>query len=62
MVNSDNGAITEEILSSVATVYGWKGFYNPLQRPKIIAVPQNILETYVGEYKRKADEKFIKTK
>ena len=58
MVNSDNGAITEEIINSVATVYDWKGFYNPLQRPKIITVPQNILETYVGEYKRKADDKF----
>jgi CubicO group peptidase (beta-lactamase class C family) len=54
MVNSDNGAITEEILNSVATVYRWKGFYNPIQRPKIITVPQNILEMYVGEYKRKA--------
>lgn len=58
MVNSDNGAITEEIINSVATVYGWKGFYNPLQRPKIITVPQNILETYVGEYKRKANDEF----
>jgi CubicO group peptidase (beta-lactamase class C family) len=58
MVNSDNGAITEEIVNSVATVYGWKGFYNPIQRPKIISVPQNILEMYVGEYKRKVDDKF----
>ena len=58
MVNSDNGAITEEIINSVATVYDWKGFYNPLQRPKIITVPQNILASYVGEYKRKADDKF----
>lgn len=58
MVNSDNGAITEEILNSVATVYGWKGFYNPILRPKIISVPQNILETYVGEYKRKVESKF----
>lgn len=58
MVNSDNVAITEEVLNSVATVYGWKGFYNPLQRPKIIAVPQDILENYVGEYKFKAEDKF----
>jgi len=58
MVNSDKGAITEEIINSVATVYGWKGFYNPLKRPKIITVPQNILESYVGEYKLKVDDKF----
>ncbi|KQC02011.1 serine hydrolase [Pedobacter sp. Hv1] len=58
MVNSDNGAITEEIINSVATVYDWKDFYNPLQRPKIITVPQTILANYVGEYKRKADDKF----
>ena len=58
MVNSDKGAITEEIINSVATVYGWKGFYNPLKRPKIITVPQNILASYVGEYKLKVDDKF----
>lgn len=58
MVNSDNGIITEEILNSVATVYGWKGFYNPIQRPKIITVPENILKAYVGEYKRKVEDKF----
>lgn len=58
MVNSDNGAITEEIINSVAAVYGWKDFYTPLQRPKIITVSRNILENYVGEYKRKAEDKF----
>ena len=58
MINSDNGALTEEIVNSVATVYDWKGFYNPLQRPKIITVPRNILENYVGEYKFKAGDKF----
>ena len=59
MVNSDKGAITDEIINSVATVYDWKGFYNPLKRPKIITVPRNILETYVGEYKFKVDDKFF---
>jgi len=58
MINSDNGVLTEEIVNSVATVYNWKGFYNPLQRPKIITVPQNILENYVGEYRFKAGDKF----
>jgi len=58
MANTDNGAILNEIINNVATVYEWKGFYNPLKRPKIIIVPQNILETYAGEYKRKVDDKF----
>jgi CubicO group peptidase (beta-lactamase class C family) len=58
MVNSDKGAITEEIINSVATVYGWKGFYSPLKRPKIITLPQNVLENYVGEYKFKVEDKF----
>jgi len=55
MVNSDNVAITEEIINSAAEVYKWKGFYNPLQRPKIISVQRNILENYVGEYKFKVE-------
>jgi CubicO group peptidase (beta-lactamase class C family) len=58
MANTDNGAILNEIINSVATVYEWKGFYNPLKRPKIITVSKNILESYVGEYKLKEDDKF----
>ena len=58
MANTDNGPILSEIINSVATVYDWKGFYNPLKRPKIITVPQNILESYVGEYKFKVEDKF----
>ena len=58
MANTDNGAILNEIINSVATVYEWKGFYNPLKRPKIITVSKNILESYVGEYKFKVDDKF----
>ncbi len=40
MANTYNTAILDEIINSVATVYEWKGFYNPVQRPKIITVPQ----------------------
>jgi CubicO group peptidase (beta-lactamase class C family) len=29
MANTDNTAILDEIINSVATVYGWKGFVNP---------------------------------
>ena len=49
MVNSDNGAIMQEIINSVATVYQWNGFYKP-QVKKLVAVPDNISSAYVGKY------------
>lgn len=49
MVNSDNGAILNEIINSVATVYGWKEYYVP-KRKTIIKVPSEILDTYAGTY------------
>lgn len=49
MVNSDNGAIMNEIVHSVATVYGWKDFYKPVFK-KTIKVPNEILDSYVGVY------------
>ncbi|CAN5594165.1 hypothetical protein BH23BAC1_BH23BAC1_43230 [soil metagenome] len=49
MVNSDNGAIIEEIINSVATVYGWKDFYKPQIR-LIVPVADDVLDTYAGEY------------
>lgn len=32
MVNSDDGRILNEVLASVATVYGWKEFYHPVKK------------------------------
>ena len=49
MVNSDNGAILEEVANSVATVYSWPDFYKPITK-KLVVVPESILETYVGAY------------
>ncbi|MGV3588826.1 MAG: serine hydrolase [Adhaeribacter sp.] len=49
MVNSDNGMIIQEIVNSVATVYGWKDFYKPVVR-KVVQVADEVLDTYVGEY------------
>ncbi|GAB3959358.1 hypothetical protein GCM10028805_55330 [Spirosoma harenae] len=49
MVNSDNGRILEEVVNSVAQVYGWKDFYKPTIKP-VVAVPEATLETYVGDY------------
>src|SRR5687768_6654891 len=49
MVNSDNGAIMNEVVNSVATVYGWRDFYKPVVR-KTVAVAPEVLDEYVGEY------------
>jgi CubicO group peptidase (beta-lactamase class C family) len=49
MVNSDNGAILQEIVNSVATVYQWKDFYNPIIK-KLVTVANDKLESYVGDY------------
>ncbi len=50
MTNTYNTAILDEIIASVATVYDWKGFYKP-QIKKVVKVNNEILKTYVGEYK-----------
>ncbi|RYY10492.1 MAG: serine hydrolase, partial [Chitinophagaceae bacterium] len=49
MVNSDNGAILNEIVNSVATVYGWRDFYNPVLK-KLVTVDNAVLKTYTGKY------------
>jgi CubicO group peptidase (beta-lactamase class C family) len=50
MVNSDNGVILQEIMNSVATVYGWKDFYNP-QVKKIYPIAATDLKKFEGYYK-----------
>jgi hypothetical protein len=49
MVNSDNGAILEEVINSVATVYGWKDFYKPI-RKKVVAISDALFNSYAGNY------------
>ena len=49
MVNSDNGQIIQEIINSVAKVYGWKNFYQPSIK-NIVQVPAEILNKYAGVY------------
>jgi CubicO group peptidase (beta-lactamase class C family) len=49
MTNSENGAILSEIANSVAVVYGWKDFYQPVIK-KIVPVDSAILKTYTGTY------------
>ncbi|SHN12808.1 serine hydrolase domain-containing protein [Flavobacterium xinjiangense] len=50
MANTSNTAILMEIINSVAVVYDWKQFYEP-QIKKVVKINNDILETYLGEYK-----------
>src|SRR5208337_1293262 len=50
LVNSDNTDFKDEIVNSVATVYGWKKFF-PYASRKIIKVGEKIKDKYVGKYK-----------
>jgi CubicO group peptidase (beta-lactamase class C family) len=49
MVNSDNGAILDEVINSVATVYGWKDYYKPI-RKKVVAISDALFNGYAGNY------------
>jgi len=49
MVNSDNGSILNEVINSVAKVYGWKDYYKPVVK-KLVTVPGNVLDGYAGDY------------
>ncbi|MFA6060291.1 MAG: serine hydrolase [Taibaiella sp.] len=50
MVNSDNTNIMNEIINSVAKIYNWKDFYQPV-RKDTITLSQNSLDKYIGTYK-----------
>ena len=49
MINGDNFAIISEISNSVASVYGWKDFYKPVFRKKVV-VPRDTLQAYSGNF------------
>lgn len=57
MVNSDNDGIIPEIISSIATTYGWPGF-EPAVIKKEILLPVEKLKTYAGEY-RLENQRFV---
>ncbi len=48
-VNSDNGDIILELLNSVASVYGWKGFEKPVSI-NTQKIPSKLAQKYVGVY------------
>jgi CubicO group peptidase (beta-lactamase class C family) len=49
LVNSDKSDFKDEIVNSVATVYGWKKFYDFVPK-KIISVADTTTNKYVGRY------------
>jgi CubicO group peptidase (beta-lactamase class C family) len=49
MTNSDNGSLSSEVANSVATVYGWKDYYQPVNKT-VIDVDEAVLSRYVGKY------------
>ena len=50
MVNSDNGGILQEVVNSVATVYAWKGFYEP-EVKTVSPLQPTQLKAYEGHFK-----------
>ena len=49
MTNSDNASLATEVANSVATVYGWKDYYKPVQKT-VIDLDEALLDRYVGKY------------
>lgn len=49
MVNGDHGRLLNEVVNSVATVYGWKDYYTPKIK-KIVPVADSLLDAYTGNY------------
>jgi len=60
MVNSDNGSILNEVINSVATVYGWKDYYKPTIK-KIITPDPAVRAGYNGDYVLNGDTLTLST-
>ncbi|WP_207435747.1 serine hydrolase [Sabulibacter ruber] len=52
LVNSDNTRFAQEVVNSVATVYGWKDFA-PYALKTVVELPEGELKRYVGKYQFK---------
>jgi CubicO group peptidase (beta-lactamase class C family) len=58
MVNSGSSTgLIQEIVNSVATVYNWKGFYQPIYK-KTMTVPDSTMQKYVGVYRVAGEDRF----
>jgi CubicO group peptidase (beta-lactamase class C family) len=60
MVNSDNSSILNEVINSVAKVYGWKDYYKPIVK-KIITPAAEVLAGYNGDYSLAGDTLTLST-
>ena len=49
MINANDFSIINEVVNSVATVYNWKDFYQPVFKKLFIVSPDS-LSNYVGKY------------
>jgi tetratricopeptide (TPR) repeat protein len=49
-LNTDNPKLLQEVINSVAKVYGWKNFYKEPIRRSSIPVDEKTLKTYEGIY------------
>ncbi|HEV7782409.1 MAG TPA: serine hydrolase domain-containing protein [Chitinophagaceae bacterium] len=49
MENGENFGLITEVLNSVAQVYNWKDFYNPVFK-RVVTVPKDTLSQYNGKY------------
>lgn len=50
MTNGENSAMLEELINSVARVYGWKDFFNP-EFKKALKLPREDLDNFTGSFK-----------
>lgn len=50
MTNSDNSRILDEIVNSVAKVYGWKDYHTPAAKKIATNIPDSLVNKYVGNY------------
>jgi putative ABC transport system permease protein len=62
MVNSDNGAIMNEIINSVAKVYDMKGLARTIVRKQVEIGDTALLQAYAGQYQLYADFKVTITR
>jgi CubicO group peptidase (beta-lactamase class C family) len=58
MANTYSTNILDEIANSVATVYGWKGFYQP-ELKHTVSVSDQLLDAYAGRYHDREDTFFL---
>jgi len=54
MTNSDNFSLCAEVANSIATVYGWTDYYQPVQKT-VIDIDEALLGKYAGKYEAEGE-------